>query len=365
MKRVPVIIFGAGGVGQALIKQIVDGRSHLAVRNHIQFAVVAVADSVSLTWEPDGLSDAQLMGIIEAKQMGLPANPEPYRLSTMTGERPTNLDIVDFACAAKLENAIVVDVTAESGMESVLDRALELGYGVAMANKKALAGPWDTAQLYFNHPRIRHESTVGGGQPVIATLRTLLDTNDVIYAIEGQLSGTLGFLCSQWDQAVPFSQAVAQAKANGYTEPDPREDLSGLDVMRKVLILGRMAGWPLEESDIVVESLYPPAMAELTVAQFMEAGSDLDEMMRRRVETAAAEGMVLRYVAEVTENQGAVGLKALPADSPLSNLKYVSFRTERYHDDPLLIGGKGAGVEMTAAGVLGDMIALVREQNKL
>lgn len=362
MKRVPVIVLGVGGVGQALLRQIVDGRSPTAARNKIQFDVVAVADRKSLAWEPEGLSDAQLLGIIEAKQMGLPANPESSKPMAAKGKRPSNLDIIDFAPAAELENVIVVDVTAQAGMEPVLDRALQLGYSVVLANKKALAGPWKTAQKYFNHHRIRYESTVGGGQPVIATLRTLLDTNDPIYQIEGQLSGTLGFICGQLDQGVSFSQAVAQAKANGFTEPDPREDLGGQDVMRKVMILGRMAGWPLAADAIAVESLYPAALAALSVPEFMRATAVLDEPMRQRVEAAAATGQVLRYVAELEAGRGTVGLQAIPANSPLANLKYLRFRSGRYYDEPLLIGGKGAGVEMTAAGVLGDMIDLVREQ---
>jgi homoserine dehydrogenase len=361
MKRVPVIVFGAGGVGRALLRQIVDGRLPTAARNQIQFDIVAVADSQSLSWEPAGLTDEQLSGIIEAKLIGLPVNPDGCHQTNLKGERPSNLDIIDFAPAAELENVIVVDVTAQSGMEPVIARALSYGYGFVMANKKALAGPWEMAQKYINHPRIRHESTVGGGQPVIATLRALLDTNDPIYQIEGQLSGTLGYICQQLDQGVPFSQAVAQAKANGYTEPDPREDLGGQDVMRKVMILGRMAGWPLEATDITIESLYPVEMADLSVSQFMKATVELDEAMRQRVDAAAAEGHVLRYTAVLEQGCGTVGLKAIPASNPLANLKHISFRTGRYNDEPLLIGGKGAGVEMTAAGVLGDMIDLVRE----
>lgn len=361
MKQIPVIILGAGGVGQALLQQIIDGRSTTITRNQIQFSVVAVADRRSLVWEPLGMSDLQIVSIIEAKRLRLPANPNPAPLPHLPGERPSNLDIIDFTLAAELENAIVVDVTAELGMEPVYDRALELGYGVVMANKKALAGPWSTAQNYFNHLRVRHESTVGGGQPVIAALRTLLDTGDPIYRIEGQLSGTLGFICGQLDQGVPFSRAVAEAKKKGYTEPDPREDLGGQDVMRKVMILGRMAGWPLEAGDISVESLYPAELAGLSVAKFMKAAVGLDEAMGERVAAAAAEGKVLRHVAELEDGRGTVGLKAIPAASPLASLKYVNFRTGRYDDEPLLIGGKGAGVEMTAAGVLGDMIDLVRE----
>jgi homoserine dehydrogenase len=361
MKQVPVIILGAGGVGQALLQQIVDGRITTSTRNQIHFNVVAVADRRSLAWDPLGMSDLHLLSIIEAKQLGLPANPEFTPLPGGAEKRPSNLDIVDYAQAAELGNVIVVDVTAEPGMEPVYDRALELEYGVVMANKKALAGSWNIAQGYFNHLRVRHESTVGGGQPVIATLRTLLDTNDPIFQIEGQLSGTLGFICGQLDRGTPFSQAVAEAKDKGFTEPDPREDLGGQDVMRKVMILGRMAGWPLEASDISVESLYPAEMADLSVPKFMKAAAELDETMAERVAAAAAESNVLRYVAELEEGQGTVGLKAIPAASPLANLKYISFRTERYNDEPLLIGGKGAGVEMTAAGVLGDMIDLVRE----
>lgn len=359
MKQIPVIILGAGGVGQALLRQIVDGRATTAARNQIEFNVVAVADRRSLAWDPLGMSNLHLQSIIEAKQIGLPVNPEQDMLPG--GKRPSNSDIIHFAHAAELKNVILVDVTAEAGMELVYEQALELGYGVAMANKKALAGPWATAHKYFNHLHVRHESTVGGGQPVIATLRTLLDTNDPIFQIEGQLSGTLGFICGQLDRGIPFSQAVAEAKAKGYTEPDPREDLGGQDVMRKVMILGRMAGWPLEVDDISVESLYPAEMADLTVPKFMKAASELDKTMAKRVATSAAEGHVLRYVAELEKGRGTVGLKAIPASSPLANLKYISFRTGRYNDEPLLIGGKGAGVEMTAAGVMGDMIDLVRE----
>jgi homoserine dehydrogenase len=208
---------------------------------------------------------------------------------------------------------------------------------------------------------VRHESTVGGGQPIIATLRYLLDTNDPIYQVEGQMSGTLGYICQRMDEGVAFATAVHEAKTNGYTEPDPRDDLGGMDAMRKVLILGRMAGWSLEESDIAVESLYTPDMASLSVSGFMEAVSQLDETMQARVAAAKADGQVLRYVAAVNEQGGSVGLKAIPATSGLANLKYISFRTGRYDDEPLLIGGKGAGVEMTAAGVMGDMLALVRE----
>jgi len=352
MKHIPVIIFGAGGVGSAVLRQIVDGRAVTAARNQVQFDVTAVCDSQTWQHQPGGLRDAQLTAVVQRKAEGQPVG----------ATRPSNLDILNLLAESGLEQVIVVDVTAVSGLEPALDRALELGYGLVLANKKAFAGPWATAQRYFHHPRVRHESTVGGGQPVIATLRYLLDTNDPIYEIQGQLSGTLGFICQQLDQGVAFSTAVAEAKARGYTEPDPREDLGGLDVMRKVMILGRMAGWPLESGDIAVESLFTPELAKLSVPEFMAQVSGLDEEMGRRVAAAQANGQVLRYLAQVREGKGVVGLTAVPAGSALANLKFISFRTGRYDDDPLMICGKGAGVEMTAAGVIGDMLDLVREE---
>jgi len=354
MKQIPVIILGAGGVGSALLRQIVDGREQVAARNQCYFAVVAVTDSKSCLLNTAGLDDAALLAVVARKQQGLAVNSDG-------GVRPSEIEVIDQVRQAGWEKGIVVDVTAVDGMEPVLDHALDAGYGVVLANKKALAGPWQTAQRYFNHPLVRYESTVGGGQPVIATLRYLLDVNDPIYQIEGQMSGTLGFICGQMDGGVPFSRAVREAKELGYTEPDPREDLSGKDVMRKVMILARLAGWPLEEADIEVESLYTPDLADLSVPDFLDAAAALDETMRLRAATAQMEGMVLRYVAEVADGRGVVGLKTVPAGSALSSLKYISFRTGRYDDEPLLIGGKGAGVEMTAAGVLGDMIDLARE----
>lgn len=355
MKQIPVILFGAGGVGSALLRQIVHGRARAAERNNCTFDVVGVADSKSCLWNPAGLSDEQLLTAVARKAAGESVTDDGTA-------RPTDLEILDRAAAAGLQHAIVVDVTAVEGMEPVLDRALALGYGLALANKKAFAGPLATAQRYFNHPRVRHESTVGGGQPVIATLRYLLDTNDPIHHIEGQMSGTFGFICDQLDRGVAFSTAVVEAKQRGYTEPDPREDLGGQDVMRKVMILGRMAGWPLEAADIEVESLYPAAMDALSVPDFLAALPELDAPMAARVAAARAEGQVLRFVAEVTPEGGSVGLKAIAKESPLAGLKYISFLTDRYDDERLLICGKGAGVEMTAAGVLGDMVDLVREE---
>lgn len=352
MRHVPVIIFGAGGVGRALLRQIVAGRDVTRRRNKVHFDVVAVTDSRGWRWEKAGLNDSQLEKIVADKGGG----------RALGADRPGNLDILDQAEADGLEDVLVVDVTAEKGMEAVVDRALAMGYGVALANKKPLTGPWDFAGKYFDHPRIRYESTVGGGQPVIAALRYLMDTNDPISGIEGQLSGTLGYICGRLDEGTPFSLALSEAKEQGITEPDPREDLGGLDVMRKIMILGRLAGWPLEEADIRVESLYDATWVDLSVLEFMELVPTMDMAIKRRVSEAAANGAVLRYEAKVEAGRGSVGLTPISKDNPLAHLKYIGFKSGRYRQQPLMIGGKGAGLEMTAAGVVGDLISLARER---
>ena len=374
MQQVPVILFGAGGVGRALLKMIIETRDLIATRNQLQFNVVGVADSKNWLLEPNGMSDARLGEVLsaKAKHEPLPAG-KPGELATAKRRqaiaeelakksRPSPVEMVTQAHEEGVRGAILVDVTAVDGMEPALDQALELGYSVALANKKALAGPWETAQRYFNHPRVRHESTVGGGQPVIATLRYLMDIGDNVLEVGGQLSGTLGYLCQRLDDGVSFSTAVAEAKMKGFTEPDPREDLGGQDVMRKVLILARLAGWPLEAKDIDVESLYHASLAHLSVPEFMQAVVAMDPILQQQVNTAGATGQVLRYIAQVDAKGGTVGLQPIPMESPLANLKYISYRTRLYDDEPLLICGKGAGVEMTAGGVLGDMIGLARER---
>ncbi len=351
MKHIPVIILGSGGVGRALLRQILTGRGVTASRNDLRFDLVAVTDSRSWLWAPGGLEDGRLRQAIADKYAG--------RL--WGEEKPAAQAILEQARDAEIEGAILVDVTAASDMEPTIDRALSLGFSVVLANKKPLAGPWEMAQKYFNDPRIRFESTVGGGQPVIAALRYLLDTGDPIYRIEGQMSGTMGHICGLLNRGIPFSSALAEAKDLGITEPDPREDLGGLDVMRKIMILGRLAGWPLEEDDITVETLVDPSLAGLPVSEFMRAVVAMDDEMRRRVEEAQASGSVLCHTAEVLDGRGRVGLAPIERENPLARLKYVGFWTGRYSDQPLMIGGKGAGVEMTAAGVVGDMIALARE----
>jgi bifunctional aspartokinase / homoserine dehydrogenase 1 len=259
-----------------------------------------------------------------------------------------------------------VDLTADD-TGAALEAALTHGMDLVLANKRPLAGRrsaseslWQTARAQGR--RILHEATVGAGLPIIDTYHKLTESGDRVERIEGLLSGTLGYVLSEVGEGVPFSRAVRSALRLGYTEPDPREDLSGMDVGRKALILARLLGYRGELSRQAVESLVPKWARSLPLPQFLERLGELDAGWKRRVDAARAQGTVLRYIATVTPGKIAVGLKAVPLSSPLAAIKgsdnQLVFTTARYKSNPLVIRGPGAGAEVTAAGVLNDILRL-------
>lgn len=238
------------------------------------------------------------------------------------------------------------------------------GIAVALANKKPLTGSLeDFDRLTENRKLIRFESTVGAGLPVIVTLRRLLDSGDKIDKIEGQLSGTLGYILSGLQKGGKFSEIVSKAKELGFTEPDPRDDLSGLDVARKALILSRCFGERITLDDIPVEPLFPKEMAELDVESFMSKLGELDESIGTRVKFAMDQGKRLRYAAIIEPGSATVGLVQADGSSALASLdgtdNLIAFNTTWYNTSPLVVRGFGAGTEVTAAGVLGDTIDLL------
>ncbi len=204
---------------------------------------------------------------------------------------------------------------------------------------------------------------MGAGLPVIQTLRDLLDTGDELVAVEGILSGTLAWLFNRFDGTQPFSALVREAHALGYTEPDPRDDLSGMDVARKLVILAREAGIALSLDDVQVEGLVPESLRAASREGFMASLQDLDAPMARRLADATARGQVLRYVARLGHDGSArVAVAELPHDHAFAHLRLtdniVQFTTRRYRDNPLIVQGPGAGPEVTAAGVFSDLLRL-------
>lgn len=375
--KVPIIFLGVGNIGGTLLKQILESGEEVARRTGLQLTPVALADVSGVLFDPDGLSKETLRAALDAVVGG-------GLLEAVNGIRP--LDAVNHALRP---GAIMVDMTATPKTAPTLLAAMEAGCGVVLANKIPLAADWSAARTFFEYPNLRYECTVGAGLPVIDTLRYLLDTGDRVTKIEGCLSGTLGYLCAELEKGVAYSAAVAQAKKLGYTEPDPRDDLSGNDVARKALILARTArlrterprspqaaGWPLKDADathpgdLTIEPLYAESLAGLSIDEFMAATPSLNEEYATRVEEAKAAGKVLRYVAQVGPAGGTVGLVAVERDGALGALRgpanYVAIYTERYAEVPLAISGPGAGREVTAAGVMGDIIKLAaaRQRNK-
>ena len=352
-REVPIIQLGAGNVGGALLRQLVEGRRNLESRTGLRFMLIALADASGALIDQDGLPEETLRAAVEATSDG--------------GLLGDALDVqpLEGVGNALRPGAVLVDVTASGGTGPTIAAALDTGCGVVLANKKPLARPWDEAKDLFANPRLRYEVTVGAGLPVVATLQYLLDAGDEATKVEGCFSGTLGYLCAELERGVPYSQAVAAAKALGYTEPDPREDLGGQDVARKALILARTAGWPLEASDLEVEALFPDELAEGAVDDFLAAAASLDEGYYARAEEAKAEGKVLRYVARVDAGGGVVGLASVEQESLLGALRgpanYVALHTKRYAEAPLSVAGPGAGAEVTAAGVVGDLVRVAAE----
>jgi homoserine dehydrogenase len=356
IKEVPLVLLGLGMVGGALLQQVLSTREALQREAGISLRLVGLADSTGFLADPSGLTDRLLTEIRRAKAAG-------RSLDEMEGALPLS----DLRSLLR-PGTLLVDATASTETLSILKGALEAGCGIILANKLPLAGPFSGAAPLFAHPLVRYEATVGAGLPVISTLRTLINTGDRVHSIVGVLSGTLAYLCAQLMRGTSYSAAIIQARALGYTEPDPREDLSGQDVARKALILARTAGWLLEESDLAVEPLYPPDLATLSVDEFLSAASTLDENYAYRVKEARSKGRVLRYVARVGPNGGAVGVVKVEKESALGALRgpenAVSFYTERYISNPLVVSGPGAGPQVTAAGVLGDIIELAKQINR-
>jgi bifunctional aspartokinase / homoserine dehydrogenase 1 len=354
-ERMEIILLGFGQIGRTLASLI--GRVR---RPALALKVAAVIDRSGFVFDPQGLSPRRLAALAAEKRRGrgLAATPK--------GRAGTALEAIGHIAGYALTRPVVVDLTADDTGDA-LEAALLHGMDLVLANKRPLAGRraaseslWQTARARGR--RILHEATVGAGLPIIDTYHKLTESGDRVERIEGLLSGTLGYVLSEVGDGVPFSKAVRSAMRLGYTEPDPREDLSGMDVGRKALILARLLGYRGELSRSAVESLVPGWARSLPLADFLERIEELDPSWKRRVDAARAKGNVLRYVATVTPGKIAVGLKALPVGSPLASIKgsdnQLVFTTTRYKANPLVIRGPGAGAEVTAAGVLNDILRL-------
>ena len=354
-ERMELVLLGFGQIGRALTSLLARLK-----RPTLSLQVAAIIDRSGFVFDPRGIAPRRLVTIARAKGKGRTLAELPGGRAATAAEAVGH--IADYALA----RPVLVDLTADD-TGPILERALTRGIDLVLANKRPLADRrsvsdalWQTARARGR--RILHEATVGAGLPIIDTYHKLVESGDRVERIEGLLSGTLGFVLSEVSAGVPFSRAVRSAMEKGYTEPDPREDLSGLDVARKALILARLLGYPGELPRRAVESLVPKWARALPLKEFLSRLEELDATWKRRVEVAARRGAVLRYVALVTPSRIAVGVRSVPAGSPFAGVNgsdnQLVFTTGRYKTNPLVITGPGAGAEVTAAGVLNDILRL-------
>ena len=270
--------------------------------------------------------------------------------------------------ADHLPHAVIIDCTADQAIADRYAGWLQRGIHIVTPNKKAFSGNQsDYAALALSakqgNAHCLYETTVCAALPIIRTIRDLVDTGDRIRSLQGILSGTLAYLFNVYDGSVPFSEILIQAKDSGFTEPDPRDDLSGMDVARKLTILARELGQSIEIGDFPVQNLIAEDLRGLEVDKFLRELPKYDDEMLALYEEAKNEGKTLRYVARLTEQgEAAVGLEKVSVDAPFSNISstdnIVQFITDRYAANPLVIQGPGAGPEVTAGGVFGDLLKL-------
>ena len=285
------------------------------------------------------------------------------------GAQATDLQALgSFVRAEHLPHAVIIDCSASDAVADHYARWLRQGIHVVTPNKRAASGPlarWDEIKAAMHTGRARYfgEATVGAGLPVITTLKDLMHTGDHVTAVEGVFSGTLSWIFNTLDANTPFTSLVRKARSLGYTEPDPREDLSGLDVARKLVVLAREMGRSVSLEDVVVEDLAPGTPFGAPLDELLSMMGGVDQRIRTLQDEALAQGTVLRYIGHIPESgPPGVSLRLLPLTHPFARLtgtdNVIAFRTQRYDKQPLVVQGPGAGPEVTAAGVFADVLRL-------
>jgi len=332
-----VFIAGVGLVGSDLIRLIQDNNS---------INICGIMNSRKMILNPSGLDSQHY---VEELENGDTADLESF-----------------ISSASQSLNAVFVDVTSSPVIAEKTANILKKGISVVSASKLANAMNQDYYDSIRENSKaagslFKYETNVGAGLPIIETLQTLLITGDTVEKIEGIMSGTLSYLFSQFDGSIPFSELVKLAQENGYTEPDPRDDLNGVDVGRKILILARETGAQLEFEDVSIQSLIPENMnPAFSIDEFLKQLSKYDDQFLNMYTSASREDKVLRYIATWDGQNATVELKAVGIKNPFYHQNgrenFIVFTTKRYKDTPMIIKGHGAGAEVTAAGVLGDIL---------
>ena len=346
-------LIGPGKVGRALLAQLAAAQPRFQRDSKLDLRLRALADSRSMHLAPRAMPFDEAGDHFAAES--------------------ESLDLERFAAHVRAEHiphALIVDCSGSDAVAAYYPEWIAAGIHIVTPSKHAGAGPLARYEAIRESSRnnggqFRYEATVGAGLPVIQTLRSLLDTGDELTEVEGILSGTLAWLFNRYDGQTAFSVLVREAHALGYTEPDPRDDLSGTDVARKLVILAREAGRSLSLDQIEVESLVPESLRSVSKEEFFERLQELDAPLQQRFDAARAAGLSLRYLARLDrDGRATVGVVSPPPGHAslhgalTDNL--IQFRTRRYADNPLVVQGPGAGPDVTAAGVFGDLLTIAQ-----
>jgi aspartokinase/homoserine dehydrogenase 1 len=346
-----VFLVGPTGlIGKTLLKQIHHQFQYLKKEKSIQINVTGIVNSKKMLIDSNGIDIENWQTILDEK--GEKSDLENY----------TN-KIIDLNFA----NAVFVDCSASKNVVEFYEKLLKKSISIVTPNKIANTLSQDKyvrlrELAKTSNARFMYETNVGAGLPVIGVLQSLMNSGDKILKIEAVLSGTLSYIFNTYKGNVHFSDVVLDAKEKGFTEPDPRDDLSGLDVARKALILSRDSGAQMELSDIKVQNLVPENLRDLDVKTFLERLPEVNEFYEKLKEEAAKNNKVLRYMAVIEDGNVEIALKQVDTNHPFSNLSgsdnMIVFTTERYKNNPLVIKGPGAGAEVTAAGVFAEIISI-------
>ena len=346
-KQVNLFLTGVGNVGSKLLSQLQQQHDYLEENLRLYIRVVCVANSKKMLFNDKG---------VDLKN---------WKEQLEDGEEMNIPEFVKIMRSKNLRNSIFADVTASSDVANIYAEILEKSISIVACNKIAASSPYANYKKLKDLARERNvhflfETNVGAGLPVIGTLSDLLLSGDKINRIEAVLSGTLNFVFNNYNGEESFAKVVMQAQEEGYTEPDPRLDLSGTDVMRKIMILAREAGEKLEMEDITNNTFMPPSCMTGSVDNFYAAMEDEEPHFKNIFEQADKAGKKLKFVAKFENGKAEVGLQEINPGHDFYHLygkdNVVLFYTDRYPDQPLVVKGAGAGAEVTASGVFADII---------
>jgi bifunctional aspartokinase / homoserine dehydrogenase 1 len=346
-KQLNIFIAGTGNVGGKLIQQMQQQLLYLKEQLKLQIQVVGIINSKHILLDDGGIDITNWKQLLQESSAG------------------TIHEFVEKIIAKNLRNSVFVDVTANTEVATVYDKLLAKSIAVVACNKIACSAAFTKYQKLkslsreFNAPFL-FETNVGAGLPVIGTLNDLIRSGDKVNAIQAVLSGTLNFVFNNYDGTVPFAEVVKRAQAEGYTEPDPRLDLGGTDVMRKIMILAREAGERIEMEHIENQFFLPASCFDGSVDDFYKEMAQQEMHFKKLYDAATEKNCKLKFVAEYKNGNAKVGLQHIPAESDFYHLygkdNLVLFYTDRYPEQPLVIKGAGAGADVTASGVFADII---------